>query len=348
MTIHDLDTPVPLVDLEIVERNLARMQEYCDGHRLSLRPHIKTHKIPSLAKRQMELGACGIACQKLGEAEVMVEAGLTEILISYPLIGSLKAARLAALAGKAKMSAAVDSEAGFETIVMASKLAGVAIGVLVEFDSGAHRTGVVSASEALALAQKAFDSKDVLFEGLMTYPTTEETAEFVGLARNAFEQAGIPIRVVSGGGTPNGWVAHTVPGLTEVRVGTYIYNDRTQLEQGSATLVDCAFHIYATVVSRPSADLAILDCGSKTLSSDHTGNGFGLITEYPEALIHRLYEEHALVNLSACPTKPRIGERLHVLPNHVCPVSNLHDEVIVLSGEIVIDRWAVAARGKTA
>ncbi len=347
MTIHDLDTPTPVIDLEIVERNLARMQTYCDEHGLALRPHIKTHKIPGLAKRQMELGACGITCQKLGEAEVMAEAGLTDILISYPLIGPLKAARLAALAGKAKMSVAVDSEAGLETIALAANQAGVPIGILVEFDSGAHRTGVVAVSEALELAQKAVETKGILFEGLMTYPTTQATADFVGQAKTAFDHAGIPIRIVSGGGTPNAWTAHVVPELTEVRVGTYIYNDRTQIEQGSATLDDCAFHIYATVVSRPTEYLAILDCGSKTLSSDHTGNGFGLITGYPEAIIHALYEEHALVNLSACPVKPRIGERVLVLPNHVCPVSNLHDEVIVLSGETVIDRWPVAARGKT-
>lgn len=348
MRLHDLDTPTPVIDLEIVERNLVRMQTYCDEHGLAVRPHIKTHKIPGLAKRQMELGACGITCQKLGEAEVMADAGLIDILISYPLIGPIKATRLTALAGKAKMSVAVDSEAGLETIALAAKQAGVPIGILVEFDSGAHRTGVVVVREALALAQRAADAKGVLFEGLMTYPTTPATAEFVGQAKSAFDRAGIPIHVVSGGGTPNAWIAHTIPGLTEVRVGTYIYNDRTQIEQGSATLDDCAFHVYATVVSRPTDDLAILDCGSKTLSSDHTGHGFGLITEYPEAIIHALYEEHALVTLSACTTKPRIGERVRVLPNHVCPVSNLHDEVVAVCGETVIDRWPVAARGKTA
>lgn len=348
MRLKDLDTPVPFVDIDVVERNLVRMQRYCDEHGLGLRPHIKTHKIPRLAKRQMDLGAVGITCQKLGEAEVMVDAGLTEVLISYPLIGPLKAARLAALAAKANISASVDSETGLDTIIEASMLAGLPIGVLVEFDSGAHRTGVVTIGEALALAQKAAGAKWVRFHGLMTHPTTEATAEFVARAREAFGGAGLDIRTVSGGGTPNAWTAHTVPGLTEVRVGTYIYNDRMQVENGSVTLEDCALHVLATVVSRPSGDLAILDCGSKTLSSDHTGHGFGLIREYPDAVIHRLYEEHGLVDLSACPSKPRIGERVRVLPNHVCPVSNLHDEVVVVSGETVIDRWPVAARGKTA
>lgn len=322
------------------------MQSYCDAHGLALRPHIKTHKVPGFAKRQMALGACGITCQKLGEAEVMVEAGLTDILMSYPLIGPLKAARLAALAGKAKMSAAIDSKVGLETIVEAAKLAGVPIGVLVEFDSGAHRTGVVSVTEALALAEKTAGSTSISFEGLMTHPTSPETAAFVDQAKTEFERAGIPIAVVSGGGTHNAWIAHSIPGLTEVRGGTYIYNDLMQVEFGSATLEDCAFHVLATVVSRPTADTAILDCGSKTLSSDNTGSGFGLIREYPEAVIRRLYEEHGLVDLSACPKKPGIGERVRILPNHVCVVSNLHDEVCVVSGEQVVERWRVAARGR--
>ncbi|RYG26866.1 D-TA family PLP-dependent enzyme [bacterium] len=347
MNVQDLDSPVPIVDVDIVERNLVRMQSYCDGHGLALRPHIKTHKIPDLARRQVEMGACGITCQKLGEAEVMVESGLTNVLISYPLIGPLKAARLVSLARKARMSVAVDSETGLETIVMASKEADGEIGVLIEFDSGAHRTGVVAVSEAVSLAQKASDRRGIRFEGLVTYPTTSATAEFVEEAKEAFHHAGIPIHIVSGGGTPNAWSAHTISGLTEVRVGTYVYNDLTQVEEGSATLDECAFHIYATVVSRPTADQAILDCGSKTLSSDHNGHGFGLIREYPEARIGRLYEEHALVDLAECPDKPGIGERVRVLPNHVCPVSNLHDEVVLISGETVVGRWAVAARGKT-
>jgi D-serine deaminase-like pyridoxal phosphate-dependent protein len=347
MHVEDLDTPVPIVDLEIVERNLVRMQEYCDAHGLALRPHIKTHKIPALAKRQVELGARGITCQKLGEAEVMADAGLDDILVSYPLIGPQKAARLAALAQKAKLSTSVDSEAGLETIAMAAKLAGFPIDVLVEFDSGAHRTGVVSVAEALALAKKATDSPGVSFKGLMTYPTTEKTAGFIADAKEAFRHAGIPIKVISGGGTPCAWTAHTVPGLTEVRVGTYIYNDRMQVAAGSAALEDCALHVLATVASSPTSDAVILDCGSKTLTSDNTGDGFGLIREHPEAVIHRLYEEHALVDTSRCSRKPKIGDRVRVLPNHVCPVSNLHDEIVVFRGEEVEGVWTVSARGKS-
>jgi len=347
MTVHDLDTPAPVVDIDIVEQNLAKMQSYCDSHGLALRPHIKTHKIPHLAHRQVQLGACGITCQKLGEAEVMVAVGLTDILISYPLIGELKAKRLAVLAGTAKMTVAIDSDVALATATSAALSSGAEIGVLVEFDSGAKRTGVVSVEQALALAAQITETKGLRFDGLMTYPSTVETGLFVAGAKQAFDRAGISILVVSGGGTPRAWEAHTILGLTEVRVGTYVYFDRSQVEQGSATLYDCALHVYATVVSRPTEDRAILDCGSKSLSSDHSGTGYGLIREYPGAVIERLYEEHALVNLANSAAKPKIGERVRVLPNHACVVTNLHDEIFVASGENWIDTWKVAARGKT-
>ena len=349
MNLEDLDTPVPLVDLAIVDANLKRMQDYCDEHGISLRPHIKTHKIAELAKRQLALGANGITCQKLGEAEVMADAGIDDILISYPLIGPIKAKRLAALASRAKITVAVDSPVALETVASAARMAATEIRILVEFDSGMGRTGVVTVDEALALAKTAAETPRVIFAGLMTYPASENTVSFVNAARPVFEAAGLPIPMVSGGGTPDAFKTHTLGVIDELRVGTYIYNDRMMMGAGHATLADCAFDVVVTVVSRPSADRAIIDAGTKSLTSDPAGKGgpgHGLIREYPGAVIERLTEEHGMVDLSACAEKPEIGERLHVIPNHVCPVSNLHDTIVFIDGDN-LSEWRVDARGLT-
>ncbi len=351
MRIADLETPVPVIDLDRVEHNLAKMQAYCDQHGLQLRPHIKTHKIPAFAHRQLALGAGGITCQKLGEAEVMADAGLDDIFISYPLIGVVKAQRLAELSRRAKVSVGIDNSLALDTIGEAARASNHIIGVLVEFDSGNKRTGVTSVAEALNLARRVQQTPGLRFDGLMTYPSTAATVLFVAEARQEFEKAGIPISVVSGGGTPNAWTAHEIAGLTEVRVGTYIYHDRATVGAGAATLEECAFHLHATVISRPTEDRAIIDAGSKSLSSDRIdpafGQGHGLILGYEDAVIERLNEEHGIVDLSRCATKPVVGERLRIVPNHVCVVSNLHDEVAVSRDGELVEMWPVAARGKT-
>jgi D-serine deaminase-like pyridoxal phosphate-dependent protein len=342
-----LETPVPVIDLDRVERNLARMQAYADGHGLALRPHIKTHKLPRFARRQMALGAVGITCQKLGEAEVMADAGLDDILISYPLIGADKARRLAALARRVTMRAAIDNPMALETVALAGQEAGTPIGVLVEFDSGMKRTGVTSVDAALALIAQVRAADGLRFDGLMTYPSSAATTEFV----RAVQAAGVDLPMVSGGGTPGAAHAHQIGGVTEMRVGTYIYNDRTLVEGGAATLEDCALLVHATVISRPTEDRAILDCGSKTLSSDliprGASAGYGLLIDYPDAIIARLSEEHGIVDLSPGATKPALGERVRILPNHVCVVTNLHNDVVVSREGMVEGIWPVAARGLT-
>lgn len=351
MRISDLETPVPVIDLDRVEHNLAKMQAYCDRYGLRLRPHIKTHKIPGFARQQLALGAGGITCQKLGEAEVMADAGLDDIFISYPLIGTAKAARLAELSRRAKMRVGIDNALALETVGEAARASNHAIGVLVEFDSGNKRTGVTTVSEALELAKKIQATPGLRFDGLMTYPSTAATVTFVAQAQRAFAQEGIPIAVVSGGGTPNAWAAHEIEGLTEVRVGTYIYHDRATVGAGAATLDECAFHLHVTVISRPTENRAVIDAGSKSLSSDGIdpafGAGYGLILGYEDAVIERLNEEHGIVDLSRCAAKPVVGERLRIVPNHVCVVSNLHDEVAVSRGGELVGVWPVAARGKT-
>ena len=342
-----LETPVPVIDLDVVERNLSRMQAYANAHGLALRPHIKTHKLPRFAQEQVALGAVGITCQKLGEAEVMAEAGLNDILISYPLIGAEKARRLAALARRVTMRAAIDNPMALETVALAGQQAGRPIGVLVEFDSGMHRTGVTSVDEALALIAQVRAADGLRFDGLMTYPSSAATVEFV----RAVKDAGVALPIVSGGGTPRAAHAHEIGGVTEMRVGTYIYNDRTLVEGGAATLEDCALLVHATVISRPTATRAILDCGSKTLSSDliprGASAGYGLLLDYPDAVIDRLSEEHGMVDLSRSEAKPALGERVRILPNHVCVVTNLHNAVVASRNGVVEGIWPVVARGLT-
>ncbi len=279
--------------------------------------------------------------------------GLDDILIPSlsAYVGAAKALHLAALARRAKMSVALDNALALDTVARAAHEAGRTIGVLVEFDSGNKRTGVVSVDQALDLARRAEASEGLRFEGLMTYPSTAATAGFVTAAKRRFADAGVAISVVSGGGTPNAWHAHEVAGLTEVRVGTYIYHDRATVGAGAASLEECALHLHATVVSRPTEDRAVIDAGTKSLTSDlvapSVGAGYGVILGYPDAVLERLNEEHGMLDLARCREKPALGERIRIVPNHVCVVSNLHDEVVLSRDDRVVDTWRVAARGKT-
>jgi D-serine deaminase-like pyridoxal phosphate-dependent protein len=351
MLVSGLETPVPVVDLDVLEANLARMQAYCDKHRLQLRPHIKTHKSPEIAKMQLAQGAIGITCQKLTEAEVMADAGLTDIHLSYPIVGVGKAHRLANLATRVSVSVSVDSDEGMDVAAEAAAMARHPIGIKIDIDAGAGRTGVQTAEEALRLARRALDTPFLEFAGLITYPITPDSGPFFARAQAVFREAGVPIPGFSAAGTPSAWQSHLVEGLTEVRHGSYVFNDRTSVGEGAAGLDNCALHVLATVVSRPTPERAILDAGSKSLSSDRVadtiGIGHGLIRQYPNAVIERLYEEHAVVRVPADLDGLRIGERVRILPNHVCVVVNLHNELVAIRQDVVEKHIQIAARGKT-
>jgi D-serine deaminase-like pyridoxal phosphate-dependent protein len=351
MRIEELQTPVPVIDYEIVRRNVRRLQDYCDQHRFKLRPHIKTHKLPFLAHEQCRAGAIGITVQKLGEAEAMVQAGMTDILITYNIVGAEKAERLANLTYFARVGVAIDNSVALETVAAASKRAAAPIDVLIEFESGGGRQGVQTPQEALDLAKEVVRRSGLQFKGLMTYPTSKGTGDFLSEALPLFERADIPVEVISCGGTPTALESHSLAPLTELRVGTYIYNDRMMMAAGAASLDDCAFAITATVVSRPTNDRAILDSGSKTLSSDlmpsGNGEGYGILTEYPEAVIASLKEEHGIVDLTKCAKRPEIGERVRIIPNHVCVVTNLHNQVHLHRDGEVLATMPVLLRGMT-
>ncbi len=351
-TIDDLDTPAVLIDLDKVEANLARAQAYADRHGLALRPHVKTHKIPELARRQVALGAVGITCQKLGEAEVMADGGLDDILVTFNLLGRPKLARLVALARRVRITATLDDALVARGLDEAAREAGLVLPVLLECDTGGQRCGVQQPEDAAALARVVAGLPGLRLAGLMTYPAaggTRATRAWLEAALSRLGETGLEAAVVSTGGTPDLYRAHeAAPPATEHRPGTYVYSDRFQASVGVGALDDCALRVLTTVVSRPTAARAILDAGSKTLSSDTLGlQGFGLVAEYPELVIQRLSEEHGHVDGAGSTSHPRVGERVTVIPNHACVVSNLHDEVYgVCDGGRRVERaFRVSARG---
>src|SRR6516165_6373365 len=347
---REYGTPIAVIDMDRVERNIARIQAACDAAGLANRPHIKTHKSPVLAKLQIEAGAKGITCQKLGEAEVMVDAGIDDILISYNLLGEEKMARLAALQARAKMTVAADNPTVVASLTQAAAASGRPLSVVVECDTGRKRAGVETPAEAIALAREIAASRGLTFAGFMLYPTESGWAEaqkFYDEALEGVRTFGLDARMVSTGGSPNLKNLGKLKGATEHRPGTYIYNDRMQVAAGVASWDDCALNIYSTVVSRAGPERGILDAGSKTLTSDTGGlDGHGLIIEHPEARIAKFAEEHGFLDLSRSNTRPNVGDVVRIVPNHVCVVVNMMDEVVMVRGDEIVGVLPVAARGK--
>jgi D-serine deaminase-like pyridoxal phosphate-dependent protein len=345
MRVHELETPVPVVDRNRMEANISRLQAYLDEHKIANRPHIKTHKIPEIAQLQMDAGAVGITCQKVSEAEVMADAGFEDIFIPYNILGESKLRRLMGLAARATVSVTADSAVVVHGLSRAAQESGLTLTVLVECDTGAHRCGVQSPGDAAELARLVAGLPNLHFGGLMTYPTNEHLDGFVRQTRDLLRDDDLKIERVSGGGTPCMWDAHTHPELSEHRAGIYVYGDRLTLRSGAVKLEDCAIKVHATVVSRPTSERGILDAGSKSLSSDlHGLDGYGYIVEYPAARIYQLSEEHGHVDFSDCPKMPQIGERVTIIPNHCCTVTSLFDEVVGMREDQVEVIWQVAAR----
>lgn len=347
--ILDLETPTVLIDLDIVEANIERVQSLFDTLGIGLRPHIKTHKLPHLAELQMKQGAIGIAAQKISEAEVFAAAGFTDILLCFNLLSPSKIARLRALTDTCHITVVADNLATVQAL--SAGMAGnvTPLDVLVECETGANRCGVQSPEAACDLAQAIADAPGLSFAGLMTYPPPGGEAHvqaFLTQARDLCIAAVGSCRVISGGGTPTLANAGQTPVLTEYRAGTYIYYDRSQMARGACTLDQCALTVLATVVSRPTPTRAVLDTGSKSLTSDLLGlTGYGTILGFPDAEITSLSEEHGVVTLKTGSAQPEIGQKVQIVPNHACPVSNLFDRVTLHRSGTVIRETEVAARG---
>lgn len=346
MPVEQLETPVAIVDLDRLEANISRLQQYLDQHSIANRPHIKTHKIPAIAQMQVAAGAVGITCQKLGEAEIMADAGIQDIFLPYNILGGAKLERLAQLNRRIRLSVTADSEVVIRGLADTARQFDTELPVLVECDTGLGRCGVQSPDEAVALARIIARSSGLRFGGLMTYPNSPELDPFVRAVKAGLAADGLTVERVSGGSTPGMWKAHEHAELTEHRAGMYIYGDRYTLRSEAMQLEECSFSVKVTIVSRPTADRGILDGGSKTFSSDLLGmDGYGLILEYPDASIVALSEEHGQVDFSRCANRPEIGEHVTVIPNHCCPVNNLFNQIVGYRDDRVEVVWPVAARG---
>ena len=350
----EIETPAAAVDLDRLEANLTGLQLYCDEHGIALWPHTKTHKSPEIGLRQLELGAGGLTVAKTGEAQVFAEAGAPRILVHYPPFGAAKWERLAELAGEIELTVAVDSVAPAAGLSAALQRRRAKAKVLVEMDVGLHRTGQTSAAGALELAQALSRMPALELVGFSCYPGhfhgDEATIrkdlaaanEVLEETRDAFVAEGLSTERISGGSTPSRFMTHETC-VNELRAGTYALLDR---EDGNAELGDCAITVEVTVISDSVPDQIVIDAGSKTFTSDDYGDGLhGTIVGWPGATLHTLNEEHGYVDVSGLDERPRVGDRLSVIPNHACGCVNMHDGLLAVRAGVVDHVIEVSARG---
>jgi D-serine deaminase-like pyridoxal phosphate-dependent protein len=352
----DLETPCLVVDRDVLERNLVAMADSARDRRLALRPHAKTHKCVEIARRQVALGAVGLTVATVGEAELFADVGFTDLFIAYPVwAAGARGLRLRALAERAALRIGVDSVEGVE--VLARALAGTESEVVVEVDSGHHRTGV-SPGHAGEVARAAL-RRGLSVAGVFTFPghsyapgrreqAAGDEARALLEADAALHQAGVGAGLRSGGSTPTAALVQQ-GGLNEMRPGVYVFNDAQQVELGAADWDAVALTAAATVVSRHGRDV-VLDAGSKVLGADRPvwATGSGRLPDYPKARIGALAEHHATVTFAEDALLPEVGSVVRVAPNHVCAAVNLADQLMIISDGVVVNQWQVAARGKNA
>jgi len=358
-SIFDLDTPCLLVDLDVVTTNIERIAQATDEAGLGLRPHIKAHKTPQVALMQMRAGAIGVTAAKVSEAEVFAAAGIEDIFIANQIIGPLKLQRLASLARYVShLAVAVDSLPGAWELSKTFVTAGKTIDVILEVDSGVGRCGVPP--EQLAeLAQQVADLPGLRVTGIFAYAghvyqlrgreafigSAAEEAAFLSEQAESLRRAGFDIQVISGGCTPTAGLYQANCGLTEIRPGTYCLNDRNQIDLGTCAEAQVAATVLSTVISAP--DRAICDAGTKALATQvgNISDGFGWVWGHPEGVFYKLNDEHGYLNTDSMADKPRIGDKLRIIPPRICTCLNLYDEMYVISEEHVVDVWPIVARG---
>jgi len=347
----EIQTPAVIVDIDVAKHNVQDFQAYADAHGLKVRPHIKTHKLPAIAEIQLRAGAIGITCQKVSEAEAMAAGSelVRDVLITYNIVGDEKLRALRALAEKVKLAVVADNRIVIDGLSAVFAGSERALTVLVECNTGADRCGVASPENAAELADAIAKAPGLAFGGLMTYPPTGGTANvqaFMVRAKSLIEEMGLTVSCVSSGGTPDMMSAHTAPITTEYRPGTYVYNDRSLVSRGACSWNDCALTVLTTVVSTPAANRAIVDAGSKILTSDLLGlSGYGHVLGRPDIAIDQLSEEHGRLT-AADDIGLKVGQRVKIVPNHACVVSNMVDAVHIVSRYHFVATWPVVARGK--
>jgi D-serine deaminase-like pyridoxal phosphate-dependent protein len=356
-----LSTPSLVIDAPIVRRNLDRMARFSARHRINIRPHTKTHKSQFIARLQLESGCRGLTVAKVGEGKIMADVS-DDLLLAYPALDPIRAKAAAELAGAVTLRVAVDSEFAARALSDAAGSAGSTLGMLVDLDVGLHRTGVQSPRLALELARAISKLPNLRLDGLFCYPghvqdKPDRQGESLKKVEALLEETldlwgrdGLSARIVSGGSTPSALQSDLVGQYTEIRPGTYVFNDMNTVRGGFCGIDDCAARIIATVISTAVPDQVVLDSGSKTLTSDrlihNPDAGHGYIIEYPDAVIRRLSEEHAQVQFAPGSRRPGLGERVTIIPNHVCPCVNLQDELWWRESDGSMRPIRVDARGK--
>ena len=336
--------------------NLDAMAAYTASRDLQLWPHTKTHKTPELAREQLQRGARGVTVATLHEAETMATVA-ENVLIAYPPVGEAKLKRLAAVAERANVTIALDSLDALAGVIAS----GARVSVLVEIDAGMHRVGVTSPEQAVAIAQAVDQAPALEYAGILFYPghiREEVSAQQPAIDKTrwrleqfieALQAAGLPPRRVSGGSTPTATQSHLMEGVTEIRPGTYIFNDRTTAAIGACKWSDCAYTVMATVVSTSINGQVAVDAGSKALSREDirgaNAPGFGALLDRPEVIVKALSEEHGLLDVSRTDWRPRIGDRVRIVPNHVCVSVNLQPRLWLARDSELIGSYEVRARG---
>jgi 3-hydroxy-D-aspartate aldolase len=366
MAFADIDTPALVIDLDAFERNLKRMADFASKSGVRLRAHAKTHKSPIIAAKQMELGAVGVCCQKVSEAEVLVDGGIGDVLVSNEVAGAAKLDRLAALARRAKIAVCVDDPGNVAEMEAAAAKAGVTLDVLVEIDVGARRCGIAPGAPAARLAKQIASSPHLNFAGLQAYHGSAQhvrkadtrrdqiarAVEMVEETLGALRKAGLEARIVGGGGTGTYENEAASRVYTELQCGSYIFMDAdyARNKRADGSLFDDYEHalfICATVMSMPAPERAVVDAGLKTFSVD---SGMPLAWQLPGALYHRPSDEHGILDLTSCTERPKRGDKLLLVPGHCDPTVNLHDWYVGVRGfgtpaAHVESLWPVAARG---
>ena len=358
-------TPHVSIDRTRMQSNILKMAEMAKGSAVSLRPHVKTHKIPTIAREQLEAGAVGITVAKVSEAEVMADAGIKDIFIAYPLVTEEKIRRAIALSRRIRLIVGVDSLEGARYLSTAAEAEDHTLEVWLEVDTGLKRTGVPY-EDAVELAVDIQSTSNLGLTGIYTYRGAvldgsatlevekagiEEGQLMVALAEKMRERS-VRVENISVGSTPTAQHAARVEGVTEVRPGTYVFYDRMQTKLGACSFDECAAEVVVTVVSRPSPGLAVVDGGSKTFATDVQPGGaplnlvgFGEIVDHPEATLERLTEEHGMVSLDG-ESDLRVGDIIRIVPNHICSTVNLHDAIYLSGEDGTVEELQVAARGK--
>lgn len=355
----ELDTPALLIDLDVFEENIQKMSDYFTTVNAELRPHLKTHKSPIIAQQQIAAGAIGITCAKLGEAETIIDAGIRDVLIANQIVGKLKIERLTNIAVNSDIMVAVDNIQNVQDISDAATAKGVKIRILVEVNIGMDRCGVEPGKAAADLAQQVIQSPNLIFEGLMGYEghtvakpdrterekTTRAAMQRLVETKDYLNRNGVDVSIMSGGGTGTFDITGSIPEMTEIQAGSYVFMDSTYYDvEGVGKKFGCALSVMATVVSRPTKNRIVVDTGLKVLAKEF---GIPQPINVPGLEMTGLSEEHGKIHITDENTTLKPGDRIEIRPTHCCTTVNLHDRYFCIRNDVVEAVWKISARGKS-